>query len=83
MAELTLGEWAAVSEIFGMVAVVVSLLLVVGSTRKNTAAMHTADDNFLYQRPDLSEKHLESHGTAAEALGSHFVTDGHVYERVV
>ena len=33
-------------------------------------------------RADLSEKHLEPDGTSAETLGTHFVTNGHVNERV-
>jgi len=52
MGELTLFDWAAISEILGMAAVIISLLLVVGSIRQNTAAMHTANDNFMYERQD-------------------------------
>jgi hypothetical protein len=49
---MTLSEWAAVAEILGMITVVVSLLLVVRSISQNTAAMHTSNDNFVYERQD-------------------------------
>ena len=49
---LTITEWAAIAEIVGMVTVVASLLLVVHSIRQNTAAMHTSNDNFIYERQD-------------------------------
>ncbi len=52
MATMTIVEWAAISEIGGMVVVIISLLLVVSSIRQNTAAMHTANDNFMYERQD-------------------------------
>jgi len=52
MATMTIVEWAAISEIGGMVVVIISLLLVVNSIRQNTAAMHTANDNFMYERQD-------------------------------
>lgn len=49
---MTLVEWAAIAEIVGMLAVIISLLLVVHSIRQNTSAMHTANDNFMYERQD-------------------------------
>ena len=49
---MTIVEWAAISEIIGMLVVIISLLLVVSSIRQNTAAMHTANDNFMYERQD-------------------------------
>ena len=52
MVNMNLTEWAAVAEILGMVTVIVSLLLVVRGISQNTAAMHTANDNFLYERQD-------------------------------
>ena len=52
MATMTIVEWAAISEILGMVVVIISLLLVVSSIRQNTAVMHAANDNFMYERQD-------------------------------
>ena len=49
MKKLTLIEWAAVAEIVGTVAVVVSLLFVAYSVNQNTAAVQTSNDNFLYE----------------------------------
>ena len=49
---MTLTEWAAIAEILGMVTVIVSLLLVVRGIGQNTAAMHTSNDNFIYERQD-------------------------------
>jgi hypothetical protein len=71
VAQLTLTEWAAVSEILGMVAVIISLLLVVGSIRQNTKAMHTANDNFLYQRQDAIIATLVTDPTLAELTVKH------------
>lgn len=44
-----LSRWAAISEIVATVAVVISLLLVAYSTKRNTDEMETANANFLYQ----------------------------------
>ena len=52
MTNLNLSEWAAVAEILGMMTVIISLLLVVRSISQNTAAMHTTNDNFIYERQD-------------------------------
>ena len=71
MSELTLIEWAAFSEILGMAAVIISLLLVVGSIRQNTAAMHTANDNFLYQRQDAIVATLVTDPSLAELSVKH------------
>jgi len=71
MGEMTLIEWAAVSEILGMAAVIISLLLVVGSIRQNTAAMHTANDNFLYERQDAIVATLVTDPSLAEISVKH------------
>lgn len=71
MGELTLIEWAAVSEIIGMAAVIISLLLVVGSIRQNTAAMHTANNNFLYERQDAIVATLVTDPSLAELSVKH------------
>ena len=52
MTNLNLSEWAAIAEILGMLTVIISLLLLVRSISQNTAAMHTANDNFIYERQD-------------------------------
>ena len=49
MSTLDLSGWAALAEIIGTVAVVVSLLLVAYSIKRNTDEMETANSNFLYQ----------------------------------
>ena len=71
MTELTLNEWAAISEILGVLAVVVSLLLVVGSIRQNTAAMQTTNDNFLYERQDAIVATLATNPLLAEISVKH------------
>ena len=63
---MTLVEWAAVAEIMGMAAVIISLLLVVHSIRQNTSAMHTANDNFMYERQDAILTTLVSDPSLAE-----------------
>ena len=52
MGKRNLSEWAAISEIIGMVAVVVSLLLVAYNLGQNTKVMRAANDNMLYQTQD-------------------------------
>lgn len=59
--KLTLAEWAEIGEVIGMVAVVVSLLLVVYSINQNTQALRGATDNLLF------EQHAE--------LQASFITD--------
>jgi hypothetical protein len=49
MSMLDLAGWAALAEIVGTVAVVISLLLVAYSIKRNTDEMETANSNFLYQ----------------------------------
>ena len=71
MGEMTLIEWAALAEIFGMVTVVVSLLLVVRSITQNTAATHTANDNFIYERQDAIITTLVTDPSMAELYIKH------------
>jgi hypothetical protein len=71
MVNMNLAEWAAVAEILGMVTVVVSLLLVVRSIRQNTAAMHTANDNFIYERQDAILATLVTDPSMAELQVKH------------
>ena len=52
MKKLKLADWAAVAEIVGTIAVVVSLAIVVVSIRQNTAVIQATNDNFLYELTD-------------------------------
>jgi hypothetical protein len=52
MAKRNLAEWAAVSEIIGTLAVVISLLFVAFNVSQNTRVMQAANDNFLYETQD-------------------------------
>ena len=47
--KLSLREWAQLGEVIGMVAVVVSLLLVVYSINQNTVALRGTTDNLLFE----------------------------------
>ena len=71
MVNMNLAEWAAVAEILGMVTVIVSLLLVVRSISQNTAAMHTANDNFIYERQDAIITTLVTDPTMVELQIKH------------
>lgn len=61
MAKMRLSEWAQIGEVIGMVAVVLSLVLVAYSIRQNTAALQGATGNLVFER------HSE--------LTTHFMTD--------
>ena len=52
MAKRNLAELAAISEIIGTLAVVISLLFVAFNISKNTRVMQAVNDNFLYQTQD-------------------------------
>ena len=52
MAKRNLTERAAVSEIIGTLAVVISLLFVAFNVSQNTRVMQAANDNFLYETQD-------------------------------
>ena len=49
MVKLSLDKWAAIAEIIGTVAVVVSLIIVAVTIKQNTAVMQAANDNFIYE----------------------------------
>ena len=49
MSMLDLSGWAALAEIVASVAVIVSLLLVAYSIKRNTDEMEVSNSNFLYQ----------------------------------
>jgi hypothetical protein len=52
MNEFDLTGWAAIAEIVGTVAVVVSLLLVANSVNRNIAVLQAGNDNYIYQIQD-------------------------------
>jgi len=52
MEKRNLAEWAAVSEIIGTLAVVISLLFVGFNINQNTRVMQAANDNFMYETQD-------------------------------
>ena len=49
MRKLNLTEWAAVTEIIGTAAVVITLVIVSYSIKQNTTVMQASNDNFLYE----------------------------------
>ena len=49
MSMLNLSDWAALAEIIASAAVIISLLLLAYSIRRNTAEMELSNSNFLYQ----------------------------------
>ncbi len=57
MKRLALKDWAAIAEIVGTVAVVISLAFVIQSVNRNTAELRTANDAFMYQ---LGDSQLET-----------------------
>jgi len=68
MKKLTLSEWAAVGEIVGTVAVVISLLVVAYSIDRNTAATHASNENILFERHAELANHFMLDPTLAEIL---------------
>ncbi len=52
MKKLDLKDWAAIAEIAGTIAVVISLAFVIVSIRQNTAALHAANESVLYDLND-------------------------------
>ena len=59
MKKLTLSEWAALGEVIGTVAVVISLLFVAYSINRNTEAEQASSENILFERhTDLANQFL-------------------------
>jgi hypothetical protein len=50
MRRLTITEWAAIGELIGTAAVILSLIFVVYSIRQNTAAIQGSTENLLFER---------------------------------
>ncbi len=55
MKKLTLSDWGSIAEIIATIAVIVSLALVIGSIRQNTAVVRAASESSLY---DLTDRWL-------------------------
>ena len=49
MSTISLSDWAAIAEIIASAAVIISLLLLAYSIRRNTAGIELSNSNFLYQ----------------------------------
>ena len=60
MPRKSLSEWAAIAEILGAAAVVVSLLFVAHSIERNTTLLQSQNDNLLYEWD--SRLHEQIHG---------------------
>lgn len=67
MRKLSLGDWAALGEFVGAVAIVNSLLIVVFSVNQTTAAMHGSTENVIFERHTNLAK-LNRLGTGALAF---------------
>ena len=52
MGKRSLSDWAAIAEIIGTVAILVSLVFVVVSIRQNTAELRLQNENFLFELQD-------------------------------
>jgi len=66
MRRLTLTEWAAIGEIIGTAAVVISLVFVMYSLNQNTAAIHGSTENIIFERhTDLANQFMLDPSLAA------------------
>lgn len=68
MKKLTLTDWAAVGEIVGTIAVVVSLLFVAYSIDRNTDATQASNENILFERHTALANLFLADPTLAELL---------------
>jgi hypothetical protein len=80
MRKLTLTEWAQVGEVVGMVAVVISLVIVVFSIQQNTSAMQSANVNSVFERHAELQDHFISDPTFAAVLAKKRSGDDHLSE---
>ena len=55
MKRKSLSDWAAIAEIAGTVAILVSLVFVVVSIRQNTAELRLQNENFLFELQDSAQ----------------------------
>ncbi len=68
MQKLGLSGWAAISEIFGTMAVIVSLVFVVQSINRNSAIVQAANDNLMYELADANSELVAGDSRLAEIL---------------
>ena len=68
MKKLTLSEWAAIGEIIGTVAVVVSLLFVAYSINRNTDATYAGSEDIIFERHSELANHFLADPTLAEIM---------------
>jgi hypothetical protein len=55
MKKKSLSDWAAIAEITGTVAILVSLIFVVVSIRQNTAELRLQNENFVFELQDSAQ----------------------------
>ncbi len=68
MKKYALTEWAAIAEILGAVAVVISLMFVAYSINRNTNTLYASSENFVYQLQDDEWSDLAGDPHLAEIL---------------
>lgn len=68
MSKRTLREWAAVAEIAGTIAVIVSLLFVAYSIQQNTEQLRLHNSNYLYEQQNSALDTLISQPLLLEAI---------------
>jgi len=68
MKRIDLTGWAAIAEIVGTVAVVVSLLFVAHSVDRNTSVMQSVNDNFIYQLQDERVRDIVNNSELASII---------------
>ncbi len=68
MKKLDLASWAAVSDILGTVAVVISLVFVAHSVNKNTAELQADNDNLMYELQDASSDSISTNRELASTV---------------
>ena len=76
MEKRNLAEWAAVSEIIGTSAVVISLLFVGFNINQNTRVMQAANDNFLYETQDAILNSIVESSDFASIYHKHLIEGG-------
>jgi hypothetical protein len=68
MSKRTLSDWAAIAEIVGTIAVVVSLLFVASSIQQNTAELRLQNNNYMYEQANSALEALMSQPLLVETL---------------
>lgn len=71
MKKFDFAAWAAIAEIVGSIAVVISLVFVGYSVHRNTAEIYVSNENFFYQLLDDEFSDLAGDGELATVLSKH------------